>query len=248
MSKAAPRVIASMFAVTHRCGSMTPFGSAVLPLVNCRIASESGSTVGASKSRGVASELVEPGGVRAPAARSRRAGGRPARSSASALWIRRRVASTNSSIEPSRIGSGSIATVAPREPGRLDRGHERTRRRAEQAHRDARSGPAGLERRGHRPGVVVEAGPGDRLGRVGGTVGGTGDEGDAAGPVRGRFEPRGEGRCTIHGACSDSPMGAEVTWRRPEPVGSSGVRPWRAARRGWRRRGPPASRRRGRRR
>ena len=46
MSNAAPRVIASMFAVTHRCGSMTPFGSAVLPLVNWRIARESGSTAG----------------------------------------------------------------------------------------------------------------------------------------------------------------------------------------------------------
>ena len=32
---------------------------------------------------------------------------------ASAFATRRRVASTNSSIEPSRIGSGSIATVAP---------------------------------------------------------------------------------------------------------------------------------------
>ena len=43
-------VIASTFAHTWRWGSITPFGAAVDPLVNCRMASESGSITGAAKS------------------------------------------------------------------------------------------------------------------------------------------------------------------------------------------------------
>ena len=184
--------IASMFAVTHRCGSITPLGSAVLPLVNCRIASDSGSTVGAAKRAGVADQLVEHRDGESRRARSRRAEGRRARSRRRRSRTRRRVASTNSSIEPSRIGSGSIATVAPvshvawiavtsaRDVG------------PSSPTVDAGPGAAGLERGGHGAGLVVELGPRDGLGRVGGTVGGAGDEGDGAAPVGGRGEPRGQ--------------------------------------------------------
>ena len=111
---AAPTLMASMFAVTHRCGSMTPLGSAVLPLVNCKIANESGSTVGIENAaldapRASSSKVVvgTSGGTKSASAGSINT------IAGSALAIRRRVESTNSSIEPSRIGSGSIARVAP---------------------------------------------------------------------------------------------------------------------------------------
>src|SRR5207249_3648101 len=48
-SRAAASTAASRFAVMQRCGTMTPFGSAVAPLVHWRIASASGSSAGRSE-------------------------------------------------------------------------------------------------------------------------------------------------------------------------------------------------------
>ena len=111
-SNAAPRRMASMFAVTQRCGSITPLGSAVLPLVNCRIASASGSTVvGANLAASPCSSSRLVAGI--PSGTNAASWGSTSTIDASALATRRRVASTNSSIDPSRIGSGSMATVAP---------------------------------------------------------------------------------------------------------------------------------------
>ena len=117
----APAMMASMFAPTQRSGSMTPLGAAVEPLVNWRMASRSGSSGG---------RLHAPAPARAPSrtssssstmgadsidggSRNGARSGSTTTTAVSAFAIRRRVCSTNSSIEPSRMGSGRATTVPP---------------------------------------------------------------------------------------------------------------------------------------
>ncbi len=108
--------MASRLARTARSGSITPLGSDVEPLVNWRMTNRSGSSAGRTQAPG------------SPVARSagRTIGGSPGsgdtnaansgsitHTRASALWIRWRVWATNSSIDDSRIGSGSTTIAAP---------------------------------------------------------------------------------------------------------------------------------------
>ncbi len=109
-----------MFAVTQRWGSMTPFGAAVLPLVNCRIASESGSSTGrayASAPRVAtaarSSSSVTIGGSSGSGVRNASSCASATTTRHSAFAIRTRVCSTKSSMEAIRIGSGSMTTLPP---------------------------------------------------------------------------------------------------------------------------------------
>src|SRR4051794_2304958 len=116
----APAMIASMLAPTQRSGSITPFGAAVDPLVNWRIASRSGSSGGRAhasaparapaRSRSSSSTIgMSPGG----GSRNGASSASTTTTAASAFRILRRVSSTNSSIDPRRIGSGSATTAPP---------------------------------------------------------------------------------------------------------------------------------------
>ena len=147
----------------QRCGSITPFGSAVDPLVNCRMASASGSSAGRSYAvGGRAAEVVERHDRRVAGLRVDELGaarGRRSRAPASALAIRRRVCSTNSSIEPSRIGSGRATTAPPVSHIAWIAVTYGRGRRAEQGDVGAGADAATLERGRHRPGVVVQPPP-----------------------------------------------------------------------------------------
>ena len=118
--------MASMFAPTQRSGSITPFGAAVEPLVNCRIASRSGSSGGrtsasapsrapsaTSASSSTTGAWAAPGASSGDGSRNGARSGSTTTSPASALAMRLRVCSTNSSIDPRRIGRGSATTVPP---------------------------------------------------------------------------------------------------------------------------------------
>ena len=189
-----------MFAPTQRSGSITPFGSAVEPLVNCRIARRSGSSGGrvprrgadrrapsaASSSSSTSAALDVSGTAGRGTARGR---GRPPRARRRRSRCAARVWSTNSSIDPSRIGSGSATTVPPASHIGLDGGDQRAGGRPEHADVDPGAHAAGLERGGHAPGVVVESGPLDPVGGAGVARRGT-DEGDGPGPLGGGLEAR----------------------------------------------------------
>ena len=106
----------SRLAHTARSGSITPFGSAVEPLVNCRIASRSGSSAGRTQAAGspaASSPICSIGGSSGSGVTNGASSGSTITILASAWWMRCRVWATNSSIDPSRIGSGSTTRVAP---------------------------------------------------------------------------------------------------------------------------------------
>ena len=185
-----------MFAVTQRCGSITPFGSAVLPLVNCRIASESGSVAGDLESvRGrVRPQLPRTWWRRCRPGRNRRAPGRRG-----SWWPRRWRCAGGSRRRTRRSNraasaAGSIATVAP--ASQVAWIAVTSSRDVGPRMPDGVAGPdpARLERGGHAPGVVVELGPTDGVGRVARPVGGAGDEGDAAAPIGRGLDTRAQGR------------------------------------------------------
>ena len=116
----APATMASMLAPTQRSGSITPFGDAVEPDVNWRIANRSGSSAGrvhaaalwrapSAASSSSRTSGVSAGGGSRNGARSRSTTTSPV----SALVMRVRVWSTNSSMDPRRIGRGRATTVPP---------------------------------------------------------------------------------------------------------------------------------------
>ena len=135
-----PATIASMLATTQRSGSITPFGSAVDPLVNCRI----GQTVG------IVGRRVQLAGARRarPRRRARRAGraaasrgrrdrgtarGRASTTTTAASALAMRVPGLVDELldrpEAHRQRQGDDGRR--REPDRLDRGDQRARRRPE---------------------------------------------------------------------------------------------------------------------
>ena len=109
-------VMASRFEHSTRSGSITPFGSDVEPLVNCRIASRSSSSGGwvygwpEAARRSSSCTVV---GSEGCASRNGASCGSMTRRSVSPCMMRPRVCDTNSSSEPMRIGSGRTMTVAP---------------------------------------------------------------------------------------------------------------------------------------
>ena len=109
-----------MLAMRQLSGSITPFGSDVDPLVNCRIARRSGSSAGrTSRSADSRAPSATSSSRRTTAARSGggsrngASSGSMTTTSASARSMRLMVCSTNSSIEPRRIGRGRATTAAP---------------------------------------------------------------------------------------------------------------------------------------
>jgi len=96
-----------------RCGSITPLGRAVDPLVNCSTARLSGSTVGSAKDAVPSSWRTTKGGSPATGSTNGASSASRTSRSASALRTRVRVWDTNSSMEDMRIGNGSTTAVAP---------------------------------------------------------------------------------------------------------------------------------------
>ena len=110
--------MASRLAQTAVWGSITPLGSDVDPLVNWRMASADGSSLGASQAQGsLASPVSSPrsttGGSPGSGWRKPASIGSATSSVVSAARIRVRVAPTKSSSELIRIGNGSTTAVAP---------------------------------------------------------------------------------------------------------------------------------------
>ena len=147
-SSSAAVATASRLAQIVRCGSITPFGSRrraagelqdgervgivarvarspVVAAADSVGSSSSSSTIGGSPGRG----SMNGGEVGVDDERGRRR----------RCAIRARVWATNSSIDPSRIGSGSTTSVAPHSQIGLDGGDQRPGRRAEQG--DVAPGP-----------------------------------------------------------------------------------------------------------
>ena len=177
-SSSAAIAIASRLAQIVRFGSITPLGSAVDPLVNCSTASRSGSSAGRSKSLGrmpsrrdVVEQVVEQHHRRIARSRldeRREVGVDHDERRCRRARIRARVCATNSSIEPSRIGSGSTTSVGAAQPDRLDGGDQRAGGRAEQGDVAAGMHPPPLQRGGQLPGLVVEPADGHPIGVVAG--------------------------------------------------------------------------------
>ena len=156
-----PRRSRRCSAARQRCGSITPLGSAVDPLVNWRIPSASGSSGGRSHraaSPRSSSRQHDRAGRRAR--RRGRARGRGRRATSARVGVLdapRASARVNSSIEPSRIGNGRHTSVPP--ASHVAWIAVTSGRDVGPRMRDVVAGPdaARLERGGHGAGVVVEA-------------------------------------------------------------------------------------------
>ena len=160
-------MMASMFAPTQRSGSITPFGRRGRPARELQDGEAVGVVGRAFPCRGADRAHPRRRARRAAPPRRRSGGGSrngarsrsTTTSAASALAMRRRVCSTNSSIEPRRIGSGSATTVPPARQIAWMAVDERPRRRPEHARRARRGPRRGPGARRPCPGRPRGAGP-----------------------------------------------------------------------------------------